>query len=301
MRRFSLVLALSCGSLLVVSAPALRAQDPLVAARSAAERGAMDTSLTILLRAVDAQPNRAEAHFWLAEVAATLADRHRNLRSFFLAKRAKKAFARAVQLEPQSPVYLEGLGRYLARAPGIVGGDRDSALAVAVVLNRLDRMRGVSLMVELDVSNGSPAALVAANALIESFAAKPSGGRQGLVRLAGFYTSTRHVDRALSIGEGLVADDSADAVGRYVLGEALVTLRRDSRAAVRHLTWAIAHPPAITTDGEQYWPPMVLWRLGQAYTQMHEPDSARAAWQEALRLQPGFRPVKASLDSLRRR
>ena len=261
----------------------------------------MDSSYIILLRAVELQPNRAEAHFWLAEVAATLADRHRNVRSFFLAKRGKKAFARAVQLEPQNPVYLEGLGRFLARAPGIVGGDRDSALVVALNLTRLDRMRGVSLLVELDVSGGRPADLAAANVLIEAFAAKPTGGRQGLVRLAGFYTSTRNVERALPIGERLVADDSADAVGRFVLGEALVTLRRDPRAAVRHLTWAIEHPPPITTDGEQYWPPVVWWRLGQAYAQLGVADSAREAWQTAMRLQPGFRPAKASLDSLRRR
>jgi tetratricopeptide (TPR) repeat protein len=300
MRRFALALAVACGSWPFAPARALRAQDLLLAARSAAERGAMDTAYTLLQRAVEAQPTRAEAHFWLAQVAGTRAAQHRNLSSFFLARRAKREFGRAVQLEPRNPVYLEGLGRYLARAPGIVGGDRDSARALAWNLVPLDRMRGVSLLVELDLRGGTPADRARADSLIESFAAEPSGGREGQIRLASFFGYTRRAERALPIAERLVAENPADAVGRYVLGGVLVTLRRDARDAVRHLRFALEHPPAITTDGRQYWPPGVWWRLGQAYAQLNEPDSARAAWQEALRLQPGFRPVKAALDSLGR-
>jgi tetratricopeptide (TPR) repeat protein len=300
MRCLSLFLAVACGSSLVAPVPSLRAQDLLVAARAAAERGAMDSSYTLLSAAVDAQPNSAEAHFWLAEVAATLADRHRSLRSFFLAKRSKREFLRAVQLEPRNALYLEGLGRFLSRAPGIVGGDRDSALAVALNLRRLDAMRGISLLVELDLSGGRPADLARADVLIDAFAARPSGGREGLLRLAGFFTSRGRVERALPVAERLVADDSADAVGRYLLGDALVTLRLDPRAAARHLTWAVEHPPPVTTDARQYWPPDVWWSLGQAYAQLGATDSARSSYRNALRLEPGYRPAKRSLEMLNR-
>ena len=59
------------GSLILALGHGASAQDLLVQAKAAAERGAMDTALTILERAVDVEPNRAEAHFWLAEVAGT--------------------------------------------------------------------------------------------------------------------------------------------------------------------------------------------------------------------------------------
>ena len=285
----SLLLAMFRGAL---------AQDLLLQAKAAAERGAMDTALTLLKRAVEADPNRAEAHFWLAEVAGTQAAHVWAVSAFFLAKRAKREFERAVHLDPANPRYLEGLGRYLARAPGIVGGDRDSARALAVHLTRLDPMRGTSLLVELLWRSQAPGARARADSLIEAFAAHPSGGREGQIRLAMFLARSGKPERALPIAQQLVAEDSADAVGRWLLGGTLVTLRRDPAAAARDLRWALDHPPPVTTDGREYWPPAVWWYLGQAYAQLGRADSARSCYREALRLEPRFRPAKAAMDSL---
>jgi len=293
-RRYTVVVA----CLAVALAGPARSQDLLVQARGAAERGAMDTAYTLLLRAVDRQPARAEAHFWLGQVAGTRAAEHRNLSSYFLARRAKKAFGRAVQLEPENPAYVEGLGRFLAMAPGIVGGDRDSARALGEHLLRLDRMRG-TFFFAMYMGRGSPADRAHGEALIEQFAAHPSGGREGQVRL-GLYLVRGRPERALPIGERLVGEDSTDALGRLVLGSALVALKRDPAAAVRHLRWAVQHPPPVTTDGRQYWPPIVWYLLGQAHTQVGAPDSARAAFAETLRLEPGFRRARSAMDSLLR-
>jgi len=38
--------------------------------------------------------------------------------------------------------------------------------------------------------------------------------------------------------------------------------------------------------------------LGQAYQQLGRPDSARASYAEAVRLEPHFRPARAAMDSL---
>jgi tetratricopeptide (TPR) repeat protein len=284
--------------LLVTSVRGAHAQDLLLQAQAAAERGAMDTALTILERAVDVEPNRAEAHFWLAEVAGTEAAHRWVMGAFFLAKRSKREFERAVRLDPANPLYLEGLGRFLARAPGIVGGDRDSARALATNLLRIDRMRGTSLLVELLWRSRVSADRVRADSLIEAFAEHPSGGREGLVRLAMFLSRTGTPERALPIAGQLVAEDSTEAVGRWLLGATLVTLRRDPAAAARNLRWALDHPPPVTTDGREYWPPAVWWYLGQAYAQLGHADSARTSYAQALRLEPHFRPAKAAMDSL---
>ena len=277
----------------------LAAQDLLGLARAAAERGAMDSAYTLLQRAVEREPDRAEAQFWLGQVAGTRASRRRSIGSYFLARRAKRAFARAVQLEPDNPVYLEGLGRYLAMAPGIVGGDRDSARSLGDHLLRLDPMRGTFLLVQV-LGRGSPADRARADSLVDAFAARPTGGREGLVRL-GLWFARGRPERALPIGERLVADDSSDALGRLVLGAALVGLRREPAVAARHLRWALDHPPPVTTDGRQYWPPAIWYALGQARLLLGEADSARAAFGESLRLAPGFRRAKQVLDSLARR
>ncbi len=273
-------------------------QDLLLEAKAAAERGSMDSALEFLKRAVDVEPSRAEAHFWLGQVAGTEAAHRWAVGAFFLAKRAKREFERAVRLEPNNPQFLEGLGRYLARAPGIVGGDRDSARALAVNLEKIDRMRGVSLLVELLWRSHDPGDQQRADSVIEAFAANPSGGREGLIRLGMFFSRTHKAERALPIAERLVAEDSSDAVGRWLLGGTLVTLKREPRAAARHLRWAVDHPPPITTDGREFWPPAVWWYLGQAYAQAGHPDSARSSYEQALRLEPRFRPARAAMDSL---
>jgi tetratricopeptide (TPR) repeat protein len=291
-------LALLAALLVVAPVRAAPAQDLLLEAKAVAERGSLDSAYTLLKRAVDVEPDRAEAHFWLAEVAGTQAAHVWALSAFFMAKRAKREFERAVQLDPTNPRYLEGLGRYLARAPGIVGGDRDSAHALAVNLSRIDPMRGTSLLVELLWRSRAPADRARADTLIEAFAAHPSGGREGQVRLAMFLSRTGKAERALPIARELVSADSADAVGRWLLGGTLVTLRRDPAAAARHLRWALDHPPPVTTDGREFWPPAVWWYLGQAYAQLGHADSARACYHEALRLEPRFRPAKAAMDSL---
>jgi len=258
----------------------------------------MDSAYALLLRAVDREPNRAEAQFWLAQVAGTRAAEHRNLSSYFLARRAKRAFGRAVQLEPDNPAYLEGLGRFLAMAPGIVGGDRDSARALGEHLLRVDRMRGTFFLAQF-LARATPADRSRGNALIEQFVAHPTGGREGQVRL-GLYFARGRPERALPIGEQLVAEDSTDALGRLVLGSALVALRRDPATAARHLRWAVQHPPPVTTDGREYWPPIVWYLLGEAHAQAGATDSARAAYRETLRLEPGFRRARSAMDSLLR-
>ncbi len=70
--------------------PAASAQDFLLAARAAAERGQMDSAYTLLDRAARAEPDRAEAHSWLAQVAGTRAGHSGIVSGFFLAKKAKR-------------------------------------------------------------------------------------------------------------------------------------------------------------------------------------------------------------------
>ena len=274
------------------------AQDLLLQARAVAERGGMDSAYSLLKRAVEVEPNRAEAHFWLAQVAGTEAAHRWAVGAFFLAKRAKREFVRAVQLDPTNSLYLEGLGRFLVRAPGIVGGDRDSARALALNLAKLDPMRSTSLLVELLWRSRAPGDRARADSVIEAFAQHPSGGREGQIRLAMFLSRTAKAERALPIAQRLVADDSSEAVGRWLLGGTLVTLHRDPQSAARNLRWALDHPPPITVDGREFWPPAVWWYLGQAYAQQGQADSARSCYRAALRLEPAFRPARAAMDSL---
>jgi tetratricopeptide (TPR) repeat protein len=277
-----------------VAVPA-RAQDLLGQARAAAERGALDTAYALIQRAAEAEPNRAEVHHALGQIGSQRASQLNNLSALGVARQAKRGYARAVELEPDNPTYLEGLAGYLSGAPGFAGGDKDSARVVAERLLRIDAARGTFMLAGI-LWQGSDADKARADSLVEAFVRSAGSDRAGQVRVAGFWAQTDRAERALAVGERMIARDSTDAVACYLVARNLVALRRDPRRALRYLRYALAHQPP--PGGPNFLPISAWWRLGQAYVQLSRPDSARAAFLQALRILPTFQQARLSLDSL---
>jgi len=294
-RRFCAALALALA--LALARPA-RAQDLLVRARAAAERGSLDTAYALIQLAAEGQPDRAEVHFWLGQIASSRAAQLGNFSALGVARQAKRGFARAVELEPDNPTYLEALAGYLSGAPGIAGGDKDSARVLAERLLRLDASRGTFVLAGL-LANGESRDKARADSLVEGFARRDGGDRAAEVRVAGFWAQTDRAERALSVGERMLSRDSSDAVAGYLVARYLVALRRDPRRAQRLLRYALAHQPP--PGGPNFLLFSAWWRLGQSYVQVGQPDSARAAFLQALRLNPNFPQARLSLDSLEHR
>jgi tetratricopeptide (TPR) repeat protein len=282
-------------ALILAGARPLPAQDFLVQARAAAERGALDTAYALIQRAAEAEPNRAEVHHALGQIGAQRAAQLGNLSALGVARQAKRGFGRAVELEPDNPIYLEALAGYLSGAPAFAGGDKDSARVLGERLLRIDATRGTFVLAGL-LSQGSEPDKARADSLVEAFARGAVGDRAAEVRVAGFWAQTDRADRALAVGERMIARDSTDAVASYVVARNLVVLRRDPRRAQRYLRYALTHQPP--PGGPTFLPVSAWWRLGQAYVQVGRPDSARAAFFQALRIMPTFQQARLSLDSL---
>ena len=291
-KRSAVLLALALAA--AVAFPA-RAQDLLGQARAAAERGALDTAYALIQRAAEVEPNRAEVHHALGQIGSQRAAQLNNLSALGVARQAKRGFARAVELEPDNPVYLESLAGYLSGAPSFAGGDKDSARVLGERLLRIDATRGTFVLAGL-LWQGSDAEKAHADSLVEAFARSAAADRAGEMRVAGFWSQTDRADRALAVGERMRARDSTDAVASYVVARNLVVLRRDPRRAQRYLRYALAHQPP--PGGPAFLPFAAWWRLGQAYVQLSRPDSARAAFLQALRILPTFQQARLSLDSL---
>ena len=274
------------------------AQDLVEQARAQLQRGQPDSAWTAIQRAVEAQPNRAEAHYWLGQIAITRASQAGGFSGFGLARRSKAGFARAVELEPENPTYLEGLAGFLVQAPGIVGGDRDSAASLARHLMRLDRSRGTFLLADI-LYRGGRDEKSRADSIMVAFAAQ-TPERLAQVRVAAYWANTDRPERALAAWERLAARDTTDVLARYGVGRNLVVLQRALRRAIAQLRWVVTQAPP-PPSGPTFAAPAPWWRLGQAYVLVGRPDSARAAYLRALALDPGFALARQSLDSLERR
>lgn len=288
--------ALLIGATAVV--PALRAQSLLDRARSAQERGQLDSAYGLIQLAADAEPARAEVQWLLGGIACQKAGSAGPLNSLDLVRKCKAALSRAVELAPDSLTYLESLAGFLSQAPGLAGGDKDSALKLAARVRQRDDARGDLLSANL-LWSGDAAAKARADSLAEGAGARHPADRLVQLRVAAWWAGTGRPERALAVYEGLAARDPQDPVARFFVGRQLVLLRRDLRRAQGELRFAAA-APAPPAGTPSFTPGAPWYRLGQTYVQLGMSDSARICFEQALRINPQLQPARLALDSLSR-
>ncbi|MEL7298293.1 MAG: tetratricopeptide repeat protein [Pseudomonadota bacterium] len=76
-------------------------------------------------------PDSADAQYWVGASAGSLAGNASIFKAAGHAKKARKAFERAIELDPQHLQAHQGLVQYYLQAPGFLGGDKDEALQLA--------------------------------------------------------------------------------------------------------------------------------------------------------------------------
>jgi pentatricopeptide repeat protein len=278
------------------------AQDRLEQARGVFVRDQVDSAIGLLRRAAEAEPNRAEVHYWLGRIAAEKAMRVGLLRSIFVVRRGKAASSRAVALEPDNPDYLEFQADVLSALPGILGGNRDSALVLAMRLHRLDTTRGSRKVLDV-LWRGNDRWRARHDSIVEMIGQSTLSDRTTQLMI-GSYCRENCLERALAIYQRLVERDSTDAYARFAAGRALVVLRREPRRAQGYL-WATARglerPLDFGPSFVRFTEGAPWWRLGLTYVQLGMSDSARICFEEALRVNPDLAVARRSLDSLSRR
>jgi tetratricopeptide (TPR) repeat protein len=278
-----------------VAAPA-RAQDLYQQAVAAARREQLDSAYDLIQRAAEAEPDRAEVQVVLGQLACAKVATAGVLNRFLLARKCKAALGRAAELAPDSIGYVAAFAQYLASAPGIVGGDRDSALKLAEVIRPRDEVAATFVIATAYLSMGDLRMKARADSAVEDLERRRAGDRLAILRVAGYWAATNQPERALASYEHMVERDPKDPVAQFFLGRQFVLMKREPRRAQEHLRLAAAAPPS---DSAVSFTPGAPWyRLGQTYVQLAMPDSARLCYEEALRINPRLNVARVALDSL---
>ncbi len=306
MRRKRKAAVLVTGLLGTVFGGTARAQTPFADAVRAAEAGRVDRAYALIQRAAAAEPDSAPVQFWLGEIA-TLKARAAGFgfTGFLAARKARAGFARAAQLHPFNRDYLQGLTEFLAQAPGIVGGDRDSALVLARRLRSEDDVRGTLVLADV-LRQGGAAERRRADSLVAALLAAHPGDPLAMGGAANYFGLTGRPGRGVPLDSALVARDSTDALARYGLARLLV-MERHPRRAQPQLAWLLARAAQVVAvaatpgaPGRRFWfSPADAWLLlGRTYRQLGVADSARACYRRALALDPGYAQARRALDSM---
>ena len=248
-------------ALALVATPAL-ADDFLDRGRAALEAREFDEAADIFEDAIEVDPDNAQYHhLYGAALAAGINDAN-VFRKAGMARDMRKAWERAVELDPDHAEARVSLVQFYLAAPRIAGGDRDKGVAQLAEVARIADARPDAL--DLRMTHAFLCQQVedwtcAATAFEQVVANEPE-------RMMAWYQIGRTALRS-----GARLDRGVEALRRY-----------------------LTHTP---TEGE----PSLAWahtRLGQIYALQEHADEARAHYDAALALEPDHEEAKQALGAL---
>ncbi|MDE3153573.1 MAG: tetratricopeptide repeat protein [Acidobacteriota bacterium] len=248
-----------------------------------------DRAIDFAKQAVERAPQRAEFHRWLGRAYGDKADR---TRSFWLARKVKGEFEKAVELDPRDVAARRDLMEFYLDAPWIVGGGQDKARDQLSAIAALDPVQGDLARATYLLSDGRTDQ--AAEAYRRALAAQPASA-DPYFEAAAFYL--RHRDRAALAdavaGAARVAPDDA-RLGFYRGVTAVIDGRADHAAERALLAYLAAPPPG---DDAPSPASAHLW-LGRLYEQDGRVPEAVEQYRRVLALVPDQRAARAALDRL---
>ncbi len=290
--------------------------------------GDLDTALSLAQKAVFLDGGSARYHFQLARVYGDMAERAGTFKQLALARRFRREAEAAVALDGS---YLEaklGLMEYYARAPRIIGGDRDKAAELAEDIARRDASEGYLARKHLlrkGHDDAEEEALdrkaVASNPrsyeiqiLLADFYASDARRRYDLsetfaraaqrldpgqigayVRLARQYAAQQRFSELDAVIVSSETNDPDDLSPLFEAGQALLSSGRDLPRAERYFRRYLAQEPEAGAPAL----PLAHLRLGLVLRAQGRKAEAIAEIETALRLRPDLPEASEELRSLR--
>lgn len=196
-------------------------------------------------RATEIDPKLAEAHYWLGNSLFSGINDAGLLDKSSIASRGRKAYERAIEIEPNHVGARFALGQFFAGAPGIAGGSNKKARQQGEALIAIEggKMLGHSLLAQLAAEDGKwdeanrqfTSALQACTSDEERLGARRSQA-SAVLRLK------KDPKAALPLAESLVKDFPEDINSRYLLGVTRSELK-DYTGALECFRWVFEKRP----------------------------------------------------------
>jgi tetratricopeptide (TPR) repeat protein len=139
MPRLAIVLSLF---LAATGAPAASDGERIEAGKAALDRGDLDVAIAEFEKAVAANSNSAEAHYWLGNACGRKAQKSGMFEAMSHGKKAKAEWLRAVELDPNLLDARFRLVEFYVAAPGIAGGSEAKAKEQAAEIKKRDALEG---------------------------------------------------------------------------------------------------------------------------------------------------------------
>src|SRR5687768_10472315 len=249
-------------------------------------------AISHLEKAASLEPSVAEHQILLGRAYGQLAVRSGMTKKFGLAKRARAALERAVELDPESIEARSGLIQFHLLAPGIVGGSSSKASAHATEIAKRNPFRGAlaRAWIAEDRKNYDEAAREYRDAI-----ARAPDSLISYWGLAQLWQRGARFDSSFALMDDLIKRRPDAMPAYYYYGRAASLSGQHLPEAVQALQRYLAYEPH---EGD---PPRssAHYRLGLVYERLGDRETAKREFEASLRLEPTRNEVKAALRRVR--
>jgi tetratricopeptide (TPR) repeat protein len=248
-------------------------------------------------RAIEAAPERSEAHLQYARALRVRMQNISKMRAMFGVGDYKKELRLAIELDPGNVAAHEEQIGYLIYAPGIAGGDKKEAARRIEELKALDWRAGMWMQADLQRETEETDGLIVTYGEMVERDEDDLSAREALafaLQGAGRYRDAdRHFALLLDSGER-----RRSLGARYQLARSRILGEYEAELAVEYLKKYIERlgtdRRGLPSESHAYW------RLGLAYGQLDRADDARRSLERALELDRDNDEARAALKRLAR-
>jgi len=254
--------------------------------RLAIDESKFDDAAEFFEEAVDANDKVADYHVWLGDTYATIAQKANLFRQGLLAPKMKKAWEKAIELDPNNINSRESLIGFYMQAPSMMGGSIESAKEIAKQLIKLKPDEGHKQMGDIfSKENKFPEAekeyleMVKCNPVRVPF-------------LANFYMTQKQYDKAYSLYEEALKKNPEDFRSIYQIGRICAIsgqrLDRGEECLKKYLTYQPKEKEASHAGANM--------RLGQIYEKRGNKAEAKKLYELAIKMDAKLTEAKEGLE-----
>lgn len=253
--------------------------------------GKNDEVVRWLEQAVALDPSNTRLRLLLGDAYGLKAQAASILTKMSWAGKCRKAYERVLEMEPDSIQALQRLINYSRQAPGIAGGGEDKARAYMTRLTQVDPYIGEMQWADFHRSAKRPGE--AAAACRRAIAARPEEPTPRIVLSYCLEALGQMAEaRVALLGVLKKQPDHFDA--HYALGRLAAISGQELEAGWTHLDrYLELDGPDNPTRAAA-----ANWRKGMIMEQLGRVDAARAAYRQALTLDPRSQEARAALRKL---
>ena len=259
--------------------------------RARLQAGKAEAAVASAEKAVKLAPKNAQGQYWLGNAYGSRIGEVGMMSKMSMAPKLRDAFESTVALEPGNLDAREALLEYYLQAPAIAGGGNDKAVFQAKEIAKRDAARGHLAQARIYLNEEN------ANAALKSYeaayAAKPDNADIRLALGIAYQQSKRWADAYRHFRAWTKADPKASQAW-YQIGRTGVLSGLQLEEGIAALQIYLKLPRTGNEPQNQH----AYYRMGQLYAKAGQKASARAAFENALKLDPGFKDAKDELAKL---